>query len=248
MQVDINKIVSKFNLNDIEEKILVYVIENIKDIKKLGVRGLAEKHYTSTTTIMNLAKKLGYSGFLDMYYNLNFMLKNKNEYVLKSNNKYSGIDLDELLSLISYKDVEKFITLLKDNKKEVIYTLGQGFSIGIVQYITKKLVGLGFKCIYSDSYESYDVNPIKGKILITISKSGETDFLIKNGISAKNNGIKLISFTGDSENTLGKISDINFKIYDMHTMDDRNKLSNSFFPNILMLFEFLIGEYLEKIE
>lgn len=44
------------------------------------------------------------------------------------------------------------------------------------------------------------------------------------------------------------MSDINFKIYDMHTIDDRNKLSNSFYPNALMLFEFLIGKYLERIK
>ncbi len=41
---------------------------------------------------------------------------------------------------------------------------------------------------------------------------------------------------------------LNIKVYDMHTIDDRNKLSNSFYLNALMLFEFLIGKYLEKIK
>ncbi|WP_251861132.1 MurR/RpiR family transcriptional regulator [Clostridium sp. Marseille-Q2269] len=249
MNLDISKIVHKYNLSKTEENILSYMINNIDHVKELGVRGIAKEHYTSTTTIVNLAKKMGYSGFLDMYYNINFTLKDKKNYFDSGkNNKYYGIELEELLSLIDNNDINNFIDLLIENKNEVIYTSGVAFSYSIAQYFTRKLIVLGFKCIYSEAYESYDVNAVKGKLLIAISKSGETEFLIKTSKSARKNGIKIISFTGESENTLAKMSDINFKIYDMHTIDDRNKLSNSFYPNALMLFEFLIGKYLQKIK
>lgn len=249
MNLDINKIVDKYQLSKVEENILIYMINNIRDVKEIGVRGIAKENYTSTTTIMNLAKKMGYSGFLDMYYNLNFILKDKKNYFSsEKNNKYYGVDIEELLALIEDKNISEFIDLLIENKNEIIYTTGLGFSYSIAQYFTRKLIVLGFNCIYSEAYESYDVNAIKGKLFINISKSGETDFLIKASESAKKNGIKIVSFTGEAENTLAKISDINFKVYDMYTMDDRNKLSNSFYPNILMLFEFLIGEYLERIK
>ncbi|WP_081949602.1 SIS domain-containing protein [Paenibacillus durus] len=86
------------------------------------------------------------------------------------------------------------------------------------------------------------------KLFINVSKSGETDSLLKMSNSAKKNGIKIISFTGDSENSLSKLADISLKIVDMDAMDDRNKSASSFYPNVLMLFEFLIGEYLERIK
>ncbi|MBC2579503.1 MurR/RpiR family transcriptional regulator [Clostridium sp. DJ247] len=249
MELDIYKLVDKYQLSKIEESILTFIINNIENVKEIGVRGIAKEHYTSTTTIMNLAKKLGYSGFLDMYYNLNFILKDKKSYVSREKDrKYHSVDIDELLSFTEYKTINDFINLLIENKNEVIYTCGLGFSYSIAQYFTRKLIVLGFNCIYSEAYESYDVNAIKAKLFINVSKSGETDFVVKASELAKKSGIKIVSFTGESENTLAKMSDIHFKIYDMHTMDDRGKLSNSFYPNILMLFEFLIGEYLERIE
>lgn len=249
MNLDISKIVDKYHLSKVEENILIYIINNIDHVKEIGVRGVAKEHYTSTTTIVNLAKKIGYSGFLDMYYNLSFTLKDKRKYFNSGkNNKYYGVELEELLALIEDKDISDFIDLLIKNKNEVIYTNGLAFSYFIAQYFTRKLIVLGFKCIYSEAYESYDVNAIKAKLLIAISKSGETDFIVRASESAKKNGIKIVSFTGEAENTLAKMSDINFKIYDMHTIDDRNKLSNSFYPNTLMLFEFLIGKYLERIK
>lgn len=247
MEPDISKLVDKYQLSKTEENILIFIIKNIKNVKKIGVRGIAKENYTSTTTVVNLAKKLGYSGFLDMYYNLNFMMNDKKSYFLKEKNKkYYGVDIDELLKLVDYESVNEFINLLIENKSRVIYTLGQGFSNSIAEYITRKLIVLGFNCIFSDSYESYDVNPVNAKLLITVSKSGETDYLIKLSELAKKNGIQIVSFTGETENRLARMSDINFKIYDMYAMDDRNKMSNSFYPNVLMLFEFIIGEYLSR--
>ncbi|MBC2582081.1 PTS transporter subunit EIIC [Clostridium sp. DJ247] len=87
----------------------------------------------------------------------------------------------------------------------------------------------------------------KARILIIISKSGETGEMLDICRLAKNKNIKIVSFTGEQDNSIAKASDINFKVYDMHKLDDRNILSNSFFPNVLMMFEFLISKYLEKI-
>lgn len=248
-ELDISKISNKSNLTKTEENILTYIINNIDNVKEIGVRGIAKHHYTSTTTIMNLAKKLGYSGFLDMYYNLFFTIKNKKTHFdVEDNNKYFGINTEELLSLIDNDSINKFINLLTENKSQAIYTCGQGLSSFIAQYINRKLLVNGFNCIFSETYESYDVNPIGAKLFISVSKSGETDFLVDVSKSAKKNGIKTISFTGESKNTLADLSDVNFKIYDMHVMDDRNKLPNSFYGNVIMLFEILLDKYLEIIK
>lgn len=57
MKLDISKIVDKYHLSKVEESILIYIINNIDHVKEIGVRGVAKEHYTSTTTIVNLAKK-----------------------------------------------------------------------------------------------------------------------------------------------------------------------------------------------
>lgn len=246
-KIDIYKIVDKYHLNNMEEDILTYIIDNIDNVKSIGVRGIAKQHYTSTTTVMSLAKKLGYSGFIDMYYNLYFTLRSKKSYFSEyKSNDYFGVDIEELLSLISEEKVAEFVNMLHKYKKDIIYTYAVAFSEPIIRYITRKLIVMGFRCIFSDMSESYDVNSINGKILITVSKSGETDSVIRICKLAKKSKVKIISITGETESTLEKLSDINFKLYDMHTMDDRNKLPTSFYANVIMLFEFLMGKYLEK--
>ncbi|MFT8312668.1 MAG: MurR/RpiR family transcriptional regulator [Clostridium sp.] len=247
-ELDISKIIDKYHLSKIEEKILIYIINNIDNVKEIGVRGIAKEHYTSTTTIMNLSKKLGYSGFLDMYYNLHFKLRNKSSYYdRKVFNDYYGVNVDEILS-IDDDSIDKFINMLIENKNEVIYTYGFGLSLFIAEYITRKLLIMGFNCIISDCHELYAVNTLKAKLFINVSKSGETKYLVDVSEYAKKNHIKMISFIGNIESTIGKLSDINFKIHDMHAMDDRNKLPNLFYGNVIILFEILLNKYLQRIK
>ncbi len=61
--MDISKFIQNKGLTEIEIEVLNYMIDNINDINKMGVRGVAKNNFTSTSTIMRLAKKLGYSGF-----------------------------------------------------------------------------------------------------------------------------------------------------------------------------------------
>lgn len=247
MVLDINKLVKKHRLTKTEESILLFIIENTNQAKKMGVRGIAKEHYTSTTTVMNLAKKLGYSGFLDMYYNLSFILRNQKNNSSSDDSKFYDLESEDALALVDQNSINNFVDLLIENKNEVIYATGRGFSAIAMNYIARKLLVLGFKCIFSDAYESYDVNSANGKLLLVGSKSGETEEVVKNCKSARNCGMKVASFTGESDHRVGRLSDINFKIHDAHPFDDRNKLGNSFFPNLLMLFEFLIGCYLERV-
>ncbi len=75
-----------------------------------------------------------------MYYNLSFTLKDKRNYFNSGkNNKYYGVELEELLALIEDKDISDFIDLLIKNKNEVIYTNGLAFSYFIAQYFTRNL-------------------------------------------------------------------------------------------------------------
>ena len=51
-----------------EKELIEYFVNNVSEALELGVRGVAKKKYTSTSTIMRLSKKLGYSGFIEMLY------------------------------------------------------------------------------------------------------------------------------------------------------------------------------------
>ncbi len=55
--MDISKFIQNKGLTEIEIEVLNYMIDNINDINKMGVRGVAKNNFTSTSTIMRLAKK-----------------------------------------------------------------------------------------------------------------------------------------------------------------------------------------------
>ena len=54
-----------------EKKLIEYIKENLVLVKKYNIMDLADKSGVSAPSIIRLAKKLGYSGFLDMKIDLN---------------------------------------------------------------------------------------------------------------------------------------------------------------------------------
>uniref|UniRef100_UPI000B31466D SIS domain-containing protein n=1 Tax=Clostridium sp. NkU-1 TaxID=1095009 RepID=UPI000B31466D len=121
-----------------------------------------------------------------------------------------------------------------------------GFSAIPVEYLTKKLLVLGIKCIYSNGMDSIGVfenNLENMKMLIVVSRSGETDWVADRVKTAGENGIFTVSFTNEAENRVSSITDMQFRIEDSNKLDDRNMMANTFFPNVFMLMEILIYEY-----
>ena len=69
-------------MNATEIKILQYIIKNTDEIQKITVKELSQRLFVSKTTVINLAKKLGYEGYSE----LRFFLKNISETKTKSEN------------------------------------------------------------------------------------------------------------------------------------------------------------------
>lgn len=247
MKIDLEKIIKNKDITKLEQQVLEYIINNINSVMKIGVRGVAKENFTSTSTIMRLAKKLGYDGFVDMVYNL-IPLVNKDqvkEHEIKD--KMDGVDLVNLLKFISEEDVNVFINLMKHLNNKLIFIYATGFSKIAAEYLNNRLVITGSKSIFSSGSDSIGIfeNHLDDMaMLIVISKSGETKTVLDKVIAAKQRGIKVISITREIENSIAKASDINFKIFDMNKLDDRNYYPNTFFPNVCMLIEYLIFRYL----
>lgn len=62
------KLEKKAKLSQTEQSVLEYLMEHTEEALKIGIRGVAQKKYTSTATVMRLAKKLGFEGFREMIY------------------------------------------------------------------------------------------------------------------------------------------------------------------------------------
>ena len=55
-------------LSDAEKQILTFIANNLEQAIHLGAQGIAQHCYTSSATVVRLAKKLGYDGSREMLY------------------------------------------------------------------------------------------------------------------------------------------------------------------------------------
>lgn len=240
MKADITKICIKYKLTDSEEDVFRFIIENIETIENLSIRSVSNTCYCSTTVVMNLAKKLKYKGYSEMTQKLREELLGKQEDLNKSNSfLHTFSDFSNLKK-------ENFVKTLTQHKKEAIYIIGSGFCEPIAKYIQDKLMLLRFHSFFTWHRENY-INPhTENPLLICISKSGETSYITDLAKFCKEHNYSVISFTNDKNNTLKNFSTLTFSLFDNAVLDEQNSVSNSFYPNVLFLFEHLIGCYLEQ--
>lgn len=225
--IDIMKLKQSYNLSLSEEKVLEFILEDIDFALNLGVRGVAKKCYSSTSVVMNLSKKLNYSGFLDMIYNLKFQFFKSDQIIQK----------DERNEL--YKNFAKVIA---NQQGKIIYLVGKGFSKMVAEYMYQKLLNCGIISIFSDSINLYTNPHLNSGMLIIVSKSGETDHPLQLSKICKEHGIKVALFTGNQTSSIASYSDYIIKIDDENTSDGKNIGLNFFFANAIISFEKIINE------
>ncbi|MVX65295.1 SIS domain-containing protein [Clostridium chromiireducens] len=246
MKVDLSKIVNNKKITPIEEQVLEYIINNINIVMDIGVRGVASANYTSTSTIMRLSKKLGFTGFIDMIYNITPLMDAGNTGIIEKSEALIGTDINFLCKYIEEEQVKRFIEILASGTCKYIFIYARGYSEIAGEYFNKKLLGIGVKSILIDSKGSFENNLEDMETLIVISKSGETKEVLDKVQVAKKKNKVIVSFTKEVENSISALSNISFKIVDMHKLDDSNVLPNSFFANMLMFMEYLIYRYYEE--
>lgn len=247
--MDLEKISTGKQLTDLELSILEYVVEHIEKIQEMGVREVAEETFTSPASVIRLSKKLGYTGFTDMYYSLLPIVKKAEQSTYEEGHGILDFDFSEVLSEFSEEMIENFNTHIFNKSEKYIFIYATGFSDIIAGYMYKKLLVLGRKVIISsgsDSIGIFENNLDDISSVLVVSKSGETNQVYNKLVKAVEADIYTISFTQNAENRIAERSDLNIPITDLHPLDDRNMLPNVFFPGVLMTFEFLLEKYMEK--
>jgi len=247
--IDISKLSKGKNLTELDVQILKYIVENIDTVLQKGVREIAKENYTSPATVIRLSKKLGYTGFVDMYYQLVPQVKKVELQPTEVIGDFPEIRPQDFFQYNTMEDFELFIEKVLHLKQSYIFIYATGFSAIAGEYLYKKLLVLGKKTIIAsgtDSIGVFENNLEDIGALVVISKSGETQQVIDKLHAAKEHAIFTVSFTKETDNRAAEIADLNFKLFDTNKLDDRNMLPNIFFPRLLMLFEYILKVYFEQ--
>lgn len=244
--MDIKKLVQDKKLTETEQQVLRYIFQNLDSALTQGVRDIARKNYTSTSTIMRLAHKMGYTGFVDMCYKLRSLTQEQNEQLTESQTFFDSFGLEQLLKYNTYDQIRNCAEYIAQQHKNIIFVYATGFSGLVGNYLANKLTNMGRLCLFAsggDSVGLFENTLDSMDLFICISKSGETKVVRDKIKTAKENGAFTIAITGELENSISEYADIWLRVEDHCKLDDQNIKPNTFFPQVLMLIELICYEY-----
>lgn len=231
------------NLNNTEKKIIDYILERTSTFNNIKITDIANDLFISSNTVIRLCKKLGYTGFSQLKYeivNFNTTLDTKE---ITSSNFSLHDSVIKTLSLNKSEDIQAIVKLICTSNRIVI------FSLGLSQYpaiaFSKKLQYLKKMCLVpSDRDENilFANNIEEDDLAIIISNSGSTDIIKKISGIVKTKNVPIISLTGFSQNFLSQTSDISLYAYLKEHKLNNHDLTSRLGFNILLdlIFDELI--------
>ena len=108
---------SNISLSDLEKIILNKIHDHISRNEKVGINTVAQECFVSKSAIINLSKKLGYSGYSEMYYT-----------TLASTNNALKLDFSDNI-VDTYKSdsltihINMLVELLREYREKRIYLI-----------------------------------------------------------------------------------------------------------------------------
>lgn len=245
MDIDIEKLTCGIQLTDIERNVLEYLLTHLDQALKLGVRGVARENFTSTSTVMRLSRKLGYNGFIEMYYKLLGTVGGVSRGYEVNEDFISHFAGREAISLENYQNLRRAAEKICETS-DTVFIYGMGFSSMMANYLGKKLLVLGIKCILSDGADSigiFENNMESIGVFIAFSRSGRSPHVLNRVRTAEENAIFTVGFTHAGDSPLKEYGDCVIEVEDDNPLDDRNMKPTLYFAKTMMMIELLIYEY-----
>lgn len=214
-------------LSPSQEDVANFLLQQRNGIKNMTIKEVADKTYTSTTTIIRLAKKLGYQGYEELkqdylkevhYLDTHFNNINPNipftreDNIQKISSKITTLakeSLSDTLSLIEHDSLQQAIKILKTS---------QTIHLAAISYCL--LLGQMFKLDMMRIGKRVDICDINGEELfipaiidhndcvILISYSGQIERLCELAKKVKEMGNKIIVISSLGDNELKKYADV----------------------------------------
>lgn len=237
----IEKLFVAAKLSETERDVLVYLINHIEVIDELNIRDVASACFTSTTTVIRLAKKLGYRGWSEMAIELKGL-------TAPAQNVFSVQDGDRRSAVrdvvCTQQDIDTFHELLA--RPGIICLYGEGYSSLVMEYIEKKLIIGGHHTV---NHNLLGTNTLLKQISdisfgFFISKGGSTVSVNEAARRCKHQDIPVVCLTGNPRSKLASYADARFVIHDDDPFDTEIRGCNLFFARCIAAFELLLANKL----
>jgi len=228
--MNVEGIIEKYQLNETEAQVLRFMQQHKSELKTIGIRQVAKANFVSTASIVNLSKKIGFSGYSELTYA--FL------------NVSSDIVIPES---VSSEEAADFIELLSAYKEKNIMILANGFSQNLANYFSEALNLYGFHATANSHLEFLRATVGNDMLLMVISNSGQTQRTIELVQTAVTHGIKVIAFVGDRNSKLGRLADLTIATQTYSPTNITDFAPQLFFGTTLNQFEILFSQTLHSL-
>lgn len=219
------------HFSDAEQTLVEYMTENPQSLENMTTTSLAQITHTNPTSLIRVAKKLGFKGWTDLkdaylkewhYLNSHYnsidanLPFEKQDNLLSIANKLATLEhntIQDTLSLLDYQNLLRAQEKLLKAKEIKIF--GSHTNAMISQdFVTKmrrinRNVSIASTFHYID-YEAY--HSTQDTCAIVISYTGENDIMLKCIDMLRERGASIISLTSIGDNTISKLSDVTLHI------------------------------------
>lgn len=215
--MDLNRLTDNYEkLTNLEKRIIEYIIKDPEEFINSSSIDVAKKVYVSKTSIINLCKKIGFEGFMELKYYIKDYLSKKDELDDVINYESTIKDLnEEIAKTFAIQDEENMNNIVhKIINSKTVYVIARGASKPLGNILSSRLSMLRVRSIFIDDYNLIEVigeTIVEGETLILISVSGETEKIVNIAKMARARNVDVIAITAFCNNTLEKLS--NYKLF-----------------------------------
>jgi DNA-binding MurR/RpiR family transcriptional regulator len=227
---------SNISLTELEKTILNRINYYINKDERVNLETITKDCFVSKGAVVKLAKKLGFSGYSEMYY-----------VSLASRKKVFSADYSNMEKTFQNKQSQTYISMLSrllwHYRNSKIYIDSLGICDTARDYYLQKLLIFNFNAVNCYHFEAFHVqNP---GLYIFLSYSGSNSIIIEKVKVAAENGFKVIALTANPDSPLAKLADSTI-VVDGNRSDKENYQPNLFTANLIILFELVLSEYCKK--
>ncbi|WP_026907126.1 MurR/RpiR family transcriptional regulator [Paucisalibacillus globulus] len=212
-----------------EQTIIDYMFKQQELIKEKTIKQISEETFTHPSTLIRIAKKLGFNGWIELkdhflneveYFNSHFKDVDanypfqENDHLLNVANKMATLNqttIKDTLSLLNYDDLKKATTLL--NHAEEIKVFGFNNNLILAHDFKAHMNRIGKRvsiCSLDSEFEAASSNSQTVAILISYTGEGQLTSRILPMLQKRKTPVIAITSLGD--NTLCKQADCVFRI------------------------------------
>lgn len=232
----------KFRATKSDKALIEYIKTDLDNFIYKSISVIASESNVGEATITRFTKKMGFSGFQDFKVTLAKELSvkkntsaisshvHKDEGVIETANKLlkSTIDiLEGTTEKINSNTINLCKNLIMNSKR--IYFVGIGYSGVVATDINYKFMRIGFNSTpITDSHTMVIMSSIMNSddAIIAVSHSGVTKEIVKTVQQAKENGVKIITLTEDTDNPLRRLADYELTYVSGETILETGSISS----------------------